>query len=79
MSKERAAMRAMLEWIDSEGDSVLQALRHMAHANAKQADETGAMNLGAVAKVLRESAESWSKKADRLNDLLDTLPDRELF
>ena len=74
---ERDAMRAMLEWIDDEAESVIHALGMASERCVEHAAEIGLYTpLGEVAD---QAAKSWKAKATKLAELYDALPDRELF
>lgn len=69
------AQRALLEWIDNELTSVVQALDAMAERN----DETAKTmeDLGVLTSSFRDSAKSWRAKAAKLTALYAALPEDE--
>lgn len=74
----RAAMRAMLEWIDNNYTSVYQALSQMADHCEMDGNEFEA-ELPRAADVFRESAVAWRKARDDFGRLYEALPPRELW
>lgn len=75
---EREAVRAMLEWLDNHVDSLAQALASMAEHNTHDAAQLQ-VAAPVVARVLRESAASWSQRRETLLRLYSELPDRDVF
>lgn len=71
MSTLSEGQAAMLEFIDNEYLSLVQALRHMAEANESNAKAMDADGQRLIAKVCRESVEVWNDKADKLAALYE--------
>lgn len=72
------AEQEMLDFVDNEATSIVQALRTMAEKNETDAKSLEDQGLSAhVVKVLRESAASWKGKADEFDRIFDKMPMRE--
>lgn len=80
MSKERDAIRAMLEWVDSNGELVMQSF-HMARETAEKslAELKAVLPSPASEGLMVESIATWRRLHDEFLKLYGTLPDCELF
>jgi hypothetical protein len=80
MSNERDAMRAMLEWIDSNAELMLQALDLAARTTEKSLAELKAvLPHPATEPMMLQSIETWRKLHGQLSTLYENLPAREVF
>lgn len=89
MSKERDAMRAMLEWVDNNADLVTTAFRACEDEFSRQAetarrmpDSTHTLNgqaPSAIALMCHQQSASWRKHRETFVALFESLPDREMF
>lgn len=69
------APRARLDFIEVEGTRITQALRLAADLNDADARSAQAAGEVTTARVLRESAVAWRRKAERFEELWAALPD----
>ena len=75
MARVTDATMDLLLFIDNEAESISHALRIAAETNRKNATEAGGAGLEWAVALLNESADSWDAKADRLDELVECLPE----
>jgi hypothetical protein len=74
------AKRAMLEWVDSNAEALMQACRTMADLNRDNAISAAARSYPAsVRAMLHEHADRWAALGTELSALYEVLPSRDDF
>jgi hypothetical protein len=65
---EQEARDALLEFIDSQYTSLMQAIDHMAESNDKTATLGDQTNSAYLSRIGREAAASWRNMAEQLTE-----------
>ena len=66
-------VQELLEWIDSNNTGLVQALRMAAESNRASAENCQGEDEHGVARVLLDSAAGWTRMADRLTALVESV------